>query len=85
MHHADLRTLILRILLEFDPEVLARKSSAASAVSVLADVTGELCSMILKENGEATFNDCLAEIVARIDKAARASASIPSVTSEAIN
>ena len=87
MYHADLRTLILRTLLEYDSEVLARKSAAATTVSVLADVIGELCSVILKENGEATFNDCLAEIVARIEKAARASASVPSVStsSEAVN
>jgi hypothetical protein len=77
IHHPDLRTRLLRTLLEFDAEALVRKSAAATIVGVLADVTGELCSVILKENGEATFNDCLANIVARIEKAARASASAP--------
>jgi hypothetical protein len=87
MYYADLRTIILRTLLEYDSNVLAQKSAAASTVGVLADVTGELCSVILKENGEATFNDCLAEIVARIEKAARASASTPTVptSSDALN
>ena len=76
---SDFRTTILRTLLEFDPGVFAQKSAAASTVIGLADVIGELCSVILKENGEATFNECLANIVARIEKAARASASNPTM------
>ena len=87
MYYADLRTRLLRTLLEFNSEVLARKSAAASTVGVRADVTGELCSVILKENGEATFKDCLAIIMARIEKAARASASTPTAptSSDALN
>ena len=85
MYPSDLRTRILRTLLTFDPEVLTRKSAAASSIGVLADVIGLLSSVILRENGEGTFRDCLADIVESIDTAARASASLatPSTSTEA--
>ena len=75
MYRADLRTRIIRSLLAFDPEALARKSSAATSVRVLAEVIGLLSSVILRENGEATFKECLVEITEDIERAARASVS----------
>ena len=77
MYSADLRTRIIRSLLTFHPEVLARKSAAASSVRVLAEIIGLLSSVILRENGEATFKECLAEITEDIERAARASVSAP--------
>jgi hypothetical protein len=71
MHSTDLRTRIIRTLLQFDSEVLTRKSAAAASVEVLADVTGQLCSLILKENGEAVFKECLDNIVEHIEERAR--------------
>ena len=75
MYRADLRMRIIRSLLTFDSEALARKSSAASSIRVLAEVIGLLSSVILRENGKATFKDCLAEITEDIERAARASVS----------
>lgn len=71
MYYTDLRTRIIKALLQVDPEVLTRKSAAAASVEVLAGVTGQLCSLILKENGEAVFRECLANIAERIETTAR--------------
>ncbi len=71
MHSTDLRTRLIRTLLQFDSEILTRKSAAAASVEVLADVTGQLCSLILKENGEAVFKECLENIVEHIEARAR--------------
>jgi hypothetical protein len=79
MYSSDLRTRVIRILLDYDPDVLTRKSAAASTVGILADIMGQLCAVILRENGEATFNDCLLNIIEKIEAAARASAAAPAM------
>ncbi len=73
MHYFDLRTQFLRVLLNADSEVLTRKSAAAASVTVLADVIGQLCSLILRENGEATLKVCIEDIVKRIETGAQRS------------
>ena len=74
-----LRTRVLRTLLEFDQEMLTRKSAAAGAIGELADVMGQLCSLILNENGEDIFRECLTNISSRIEKTARDSGAAPKI------
>jgi hypothetical protein len=72
-HDATCRS-ILRLLLELEPDLIASKSASASALGALADVAGRLSAIILRENGEETFQDVLKSINDQIDQSAHKTA-----------
>jgi hypothetical protein len=71
---AQHRRFILRLLLELEPDLMASKSAAASVLGALADVAGTISAIILRENGEDTFQDVLKDMIDQIDHSAHQAA-----------
>lgn len=65
---------ILRLLLELEPELMTSKSAAAGVLGALAEVVGGISAIILRENGEDTFQDVLKDMSDQIDHSAHESA-----------
>lgn len=71
---------ILDPLLEAYPDLFQSKASAALALDELAHLMGDVAALILRENGERLFVNCLDDLRAEIERHAREAAGIKGST-----
>jgi hypothetical protein len=66
----QLSARVLRLLLQLEPQLLTNKRTAARILVDLADVAGAVSAIILRENGEETFQELLFDIASMMDESA---------------